>query len=81
MNLWGRDDAKQEKGAGGMLYKLSEQIEECHRYAAECREKAARASSDALRNDYIFLEQRWLSLAASYEFTERLEDFQPQKRG
>jgi len=28
-----------------------------------------------MKKDFLDLERRWLSLARSYEFTERLDDF------
>ena len=31
--------------------------------------------SDATKQDFLDVEQRWLSLARSYEFAERLSNF------
>jgi hypothetical protein len=58
-----------------MLQNLSEAIRDCHRRAAECREWAARARHPDTREHYRRMEDRWLRLARSYEFTGRLSDF------
>jgi hypothetical protein len=49
-----------------MLNKLSEQFHECRQHAASCALKAKTVSSAELRDDYLMLEKRWLSLAESY---------------
>jgi hypothetical protein len=33
-----------------------------------------------MKADFLDLERRWLSLARSYEFTERLDDFCADRR-
>jgi hypothetical protein len=58
-----------------MLQKLSSEILECHRHADECRQRSKAASTDPARQDFLDMEQRWLSLARSYEFAERLSNF------
>jgi len=58
-----------------MLENLSEEIRECHRHAEDCARKAAAQSCPKLKQDFLDLEQRWLYLVRSYEFTERLTDF------
>jgi hypothetical protein len=58
-----------------MLRNWSEEICECYRHAEDCARKAAAQSCQKLRQDFLDLEQRWLSLARSYEFTEGLTDF------
>ena len=58
-----------------MLSKASEQMAYCHQRASECREKAANATSQAVTEEYLDLEGRWLLLARSYELTERTTDF------
>ena len=58
-----------------MLSKASEQIAFCHQRASECREKAAKASSQATSEEYRDLESLWLLLARSHELTERTTDF------
>ncbi len=63
-----------------MLSKLSEDIAECYRIAHECAEKARDHRDAGLRQDFLDAERRWLFLARSYEFAERLNDFQCDPR-
>jgi hypothetical protein len=58
-----------------MLFKLSEQIRECYRHATEARQKADCAVTVEAKADFLDIERRWLLLARSYEFSERLKDF------
>jgi len=58
-----------------MLQNLSEEIRECHRRAEECRRLAEEAGTETGKADYLDMERRWLSLASSYEFAERLSNF------
>ena len=58
-----------------MLQNLSEQIRECLRRAEECKRLSKTALSTSAIKDYLDMEQRWLNLARSYEFAERLSDF------
>jgi len=58
-----------------MLLKLSKEIGECYRLAAEAREKASAHTDPVIRQAYLDMEQRWLTLAHSYEFSERLSNF------
>jgi len=51
---------------------LSEQIRECLQHAENCARKAATEADPKLKDDFLTLERRWLFLARSYEFTERL---------
>jgi hypothetical protein len=59
-----------------MLQKLSEQAADCHRRAQEARRKADLAADRTVRQDYLDLERRWLKLAESYQFTQRISDFE-----
>ena len=43
--------------------------------AEDCARKAAEAPSEESRKDYLQLQQHWLNLAQSYNFTEQLHDF------
>ena len=53
-----------------------EQIRECLRHAEECAQKAAELPNGSrFRQDFIQLEQRWLEMARSIEFGERLDIF------
>ena len=58
-----------------MLRQLSEQVREYLNRAEACARKAENASSEELRDDYLTLQRRWLSLASSFELGERLVDF------
>jgi len=58
-----------------MLQNFSEEIRECLRRAEECRRLSKTALSASAIQDYLEMEQRWLALARSYEFTERLTTF------
>jgi hypothetical protein len=63
-----------------MLKNLSEEIRECHRHAEDCARQAAAQTDPKLKGDFLLLEQRWLFLARSYEFTERLTDFSDEAK-
>jgi hypothetical protein len=63
-----------------MLHKFTEEIAECYRHARECRERAERVPDPATKNDFFDQERRWLSMAHSYEFAERLSDFTGEVR-
>jgi hypothetical protein len=58
-----------------MLKNLSEEIRECYRHAGDCVRQAAVQADPKLKQDFLDLELRWLFLARSYGFTERLDDF------
>jgi hypothetical protein len=58
-----------------MLQKLSEEIQECCRHADECRQRAEKASTEKGRQEFLDMEQRWLSLARSYAFAEQLSNY------
>ena len=58
-----------------MLLKVSDEIRECYRHALEARQKAESVANPSTRADFLDLERRWLSLARSYEFSERLMRF------
>jgi len=58
-----------------MLSNLSEQIKDCYAHAEACARKAAAQTNPRLKQDFLEMEQRWLSLAKSYELSERLTDF------
>jgi hypothetical protein len=53
-------------------YNSSEQIRECLRHAEDCAQKAAAQTDPQLKQDFLVMERRWLFLARSYGFTERL---------
>ena len=58
-----------------MLQNLSAEIRECLRRAEECKRLSKTGLSTSAIKDYLDMEQRWLNLARSYEFAERLSDF------
>lgn len=55
-----------------MLQSVSADIALCHRHAEEARRKALDATDPDIRADFLDIERRWLALAQSYEFAERL---------
>jgi hypothetical protein len=58
-----------------MLQKLSNEIRECYRHAAEARHKAEVTTHLPTKAEFQDIERRWLSLARSYEFSEQLASF------
>jgi PAS domain-containing protein len=62
-----------------MLETLNDQIRECYEYAAEARVKANAATDAALKAEFLTAEKRWLMLARSLGFNERLGDFTTEK--
>jgi hypothetical protein len=57
-----------------VLNNLSKEIRECYRHAEDCALKAIAHTDAQLKQSFLDLEQRWLFLARSYEFSERLTD-------
>lgn len=58
-----------------MLLKLSDPVSECLRRAEECRRRAKIAFDAASIEHYLKMEQRWLFLAGSQQFAERIARF------
>jgi hypothetical protein len=58
-----------------VLNQISDQIRECLQHAEECARKATTQTDPGLREDFLQLEKRWLGLARSIEFVERLDGF------
>jgi hypothetical protein len=58
-----------------MARPLSEEIAECYFRAYEARIIAKRAHDPVLKQEFLDMEQRWIGLARSYEFTEELANF------
>jgi hypothetical protein len=58
-----------------MLNSLSDQVRECHRHAELCAWRASVQPESQLKDVYLEMEQRWLTLARSHEFSQRLDDF------
>jgi hypothetical protein len=67
-----------------MLQTLDSEIRECYRHARECSRSADQSRDSLTKQDFLDMERRWLCLAHSYEFTERLwnlnEPFRKRKR-
>jgi hypothetical protein len=56
-----------------VLVRLSQRIAYCLERARACAEKARAApDSSVARGDFLDLEARWLTLARSYEYSEKL---------
>lgn len=58
-----------------MLSKLSDPANECLRRAEECRRRARIAMDAASIEQFLKMEQRWLRLAQSQQFAERVARF------
>ena len=63
-----------------MLQNLSEEIRDCLRRGEECKRLSKTALSASAIQSYLEMEQRWLDLARSYEFAERLSRFTEPSR-
>ena len=63
-----------------MLQNLSKDIRECYLQAEQCRRWAEVAPTQSEKVGFLDMERRWLSLAQSYEFAERLPDFSLRMR-
>jgi hypothetical protein len=63
-----------------MLRNLSEEIRECYRHAEDCARQAAAQTCPNLKQNFLDMERRWMSLARSYEFTEQLTDFSSETK-
>ena len=59
---------------------VSEEIRECYRHAEDCARKAATQTDPKRKENFFELEQRWLFLARSWEFAERLTDFSDEAK-
>jgi hypothetical protein len=62
-----------------MLLKVSAEIAECYRHAEDCARRAKYERDPVLRDDWLAMERRWISLARSYELSERIGRFQPKR--
>jgi hypothetical protein len=56
-----------------MSQNLNREISECYLHAGECRRWAETAATPSIRDDYLVMERRWLSLARNYGFIEQLD--------
>jgi hypothetical protein len=55
-----------------MLLNETAQVRECVWHAEECARQAKAQTNPKFQQDFLDLERRWLRLARSYEFSERL---------
>src|SRR5690242_13191939 len=58
-----------------MLRQLSSEVRDCYARAEDCALRAAETTTDKARDDFLRLEQHWLTLARSLQFVERLRLF------
>jgi len=63
-----------------MLQNLDLKIRNAYQHAHDCAERAKIAPTPQERSDWLFVEARWLSLAHSLEFMQRLERFSDKAR-
>lgn len=63
-----------------MLQKLPAQAAECYRLARDAKDKADGATDEAIKRDYLALEQRWVKLGQSYELLQRVTAFNDEVR-
>jgi len=58
-----------------MLLKLTEEIRECYEHAWRARRRGEHALDPFEKQGYLDDEMRWLTLAHSYELSERISAF------
>ena len=58
-----------------MLQDVSDSIRDCYERAERCRRKADELSNPDARESFLHMERRWLDLARSFEFSERLSRY------
>jgi CheY-like chemotaxis protein len=58
-----------------LLQNLSDKIRLCYERAVEARERADEMLDPEAKADFLNTEKRWLQLARTYEFGDRLGDF------
>jgi two-component sensor histidine kinase len=67
--------SEQLPGMGALLQNLSDKVKLCYERAAEAKERADEMLDPEAKADFLNVERRWLLLARSYQFGERLDDF------
>jgi len=63
-----------------MLLKLEEQIHQAYGHAEDCAHRARIARNPQQRSDWLFVEQRWLTLAQTLSFAQRFERFSDEAK-
>jgi len=64
-----------------MLRKTSAQVADCYERAGESRARAATATDEIEKTEYLNIERRWIMLARSYELSERVTGFNEEVKG
>jgi hypothetical protein len=59
---------------------LSKEARDCRARAERCGRRATAERDPQARLDFLDVERRWLKLARSYEFAERLDAFSKATR-
>jgi hypothetical protein len=55
-----------------MLQRTAKLVADCYQRAAESAQRARNAQNASDREFYLDMERRWMFLADSYEFTDRV---------
>jgi hypothetical protein len=63
-----------------MPQKLTDEIAEWYRRARECDERAKQALDPTTKKDFLDMEWRWITLAHSYELSERISNLDEIRR-
>jgi hypothetical protein len=63
-----------------MVQKVSTQVADCYERAGESRARATCAASEIEKTEYLNIERRWIMLARSYEWSERITGFNEEVR-
>jgi len=63
-----------------MLRKTSAQVADCYERAGESRARAATATDEIEKTEYLNIERRWIMLARSYELSERVTGFNEEAK-
>jgi len=58
-----------------VLQKPAHRVGYCYAKAAECRQRSIQTHNQDIKNELLGQEHRWIQLAQSLEFTQRLADF------
>ena len=58
-----------------MLQKALDDVAYCHERAEDNRRRAAIETDQKRKAEYVDLEARWLKLAASYQFSDQMNQF------
>lgn len=62
-----------------MLHSVGEHIAECLARAAEARRRAEECLDPVAKENFADIARRWIFLADSYQFVERVDRFLTQK--